>query len=78
MCLCHYIYTPQGLGYIASAIWVPVSLDKATEQLAQLKFSQIFVEVDLDKAHVLPESASVDLDDESVEVLFEYPLLKSN
>ncbi|GKV49563.1 hypothetical protein SLEP1_g56305 [Rubroshorea leprosula] len=54
------LYTKQGLGYIASAIGIPISLDKATELRTNVNFAQICVEVDLDKIHQLPESAFVE------------------
>ncbi|GKV16257.1 hypothetical protein SLEP1_g26925 [Rubroshorea leprosula] len=70
------LYTPHGLAYIASAVGIPVSLDKTTEQRAHLNFAQVCVEVDFDTVGTLLESVFVDKDDESsVEVMFEYPWL---
>lgn len=65
-------YTPIGLSYIASAISVPLFLDKATKQRACIKFAQVCIEVEIDKIHDLLESTSIDLKGKLVEVMFAY------
>ncbi|GLT57600.1 hypothetical protein SLA2020_305610 [Shorea laevis] len=70
------LYTPQGLGYVASAIGVPVCLDKATEERVHINYAQVCVEVDTDKVANLPSSIPIDgVNQQPIELLFEYPWL---
>ncbi|GLU11394.1 hypothetical protein SLE2022_281450 [Rubroshorea leprosula] len=70
------LYTSQGLGYVASAIGVPVCLDKATEERVHINYAQVCVEVDADKVADLPSSIPIDgVNQQPIELLFEYPWL---
>ncbi|GLT59599.1 hypothetical protein SLA2020_324090 [Shorea laevis] len=71
------LFIPEGLGYVASSIGVPLSLEKATEKCAHIEFAKVCVEVDIDVTTSLPKGIIVD-DEEgfpSEIVKVEYPWL---
>ncbi|GLT80966.1 hypothetical protein SLA2020_523750 [Shorea laevis] len=68
--------TPQGLGYVASAIGAPVFLDKATEERVHINYAWVCVEVDADKVAEPPSLIPIDgVNQQPTELLFEYPWL---
>ncbi|GKV28985.1 hypothetical protein SLEP1_g37968 [Rubroshorea leprosula] len=70
------LYTPQGLGHVASAIGAPVCLDNATEERVHINYAQVCVEVDADKVADLPSLIPIDgVNQQPIELLFECPWL---
>lgn len=65
------LFTADGLRYIASAIGIPLCLDKATEQRKRVKFARVCVEVAY--GDELPDAIQVDIETAGqVEVFVEY------
>ncbi|GKV06257.1 hypothetical protein SLEP1_g18157 [Rubroshorea leprosula] len=57
------VFTPDGLGYISSAIGVPLALDKATEDRTCVDFAKVFVEIDVATTNDLHDTIPVSVDD---------------
>ncbi|GLT68044.1 hypothetical protein SLA2020_403070 [Shorea laevis] len=69
-------FTPEGLGYISSAIGLPLALDKATADRTRVDYAKVCVEVEVAKAQFLPTVIPVfDEDSPPVDVKVEYPWL---
>lgn len=69
------LMTPQGLGYIASAIGVPVCLEKSAEHISSGTSVKLYAEVDSQCG--LPEFVDVQLGEGSISrVEVEYPWKK--
>lgn len=54
------LFTPEGLSCIASAVGVPLSLDKATEQRRRVQFARVCVEISC--GDLLPDQILVEIE----------------
>ncbi|GLU14274.1 hypothetical protein SLE2022_308550 [Rubroshorea leprosula] len=70
------VFSAEGLAYIASAIGVPLALDKGTEERTSVNYAKLCVEIEAAAAQDLPETIPVDIEScPSVDVRVEYPWL---